>query len=76
MPQSTHIQSSVNKKEKKMNTGEAISRLRQVCVHNKTVRLDKATNALTVTREKLITVMIILMLPLFAEHLYFPEYIL
>lgn len=59
-----------------MDIGEAISRLHQIYLYNKTVRSDKATKPLSITRKKLITVIIILILPLFAEHLYFSKHIL
>ena len=38
--------------------------------------LDEPTKPQTIAREKLITMIIILILPLFAQHLYFSKYIL
>lgn len=66
----------LKRKKGKMDIGEAISRLHQIYVYNKTVRLDEATNPQTIVREQLITMIIILVLPVFAEHLYFSKYIL
>ena len=50
-----------------MDVGEAISRLHQIFVYDKMVRLDGTANPLIIVREKLVTVIIILILPLFAE---------
>lgn len=68
--------SFINKEGRENGYWKAISSLHQIYVHNKTVRLDEATKPQTTAREKLITMIIILILPLFAEHLYFSKYIL
>lgn len=67
---------SLIRKEGKMDIGKAISRLHQIYVYNKTVRLDEAIKPQTIAREKLITMIIIQILPLFAEHLCFSKYML
>jgi hypothetical protein len=45
-------------------------------VYNKTVRSIETTNKQTIAKAKLIMMIIILILPPFAKHLYFPKYIL
>lgn len=57
-----------------MDIEEAISRPHPIYVQLE--RLDETTNQQTTAREMLLTIITILTLPLFAEHLYFLKYIL
>lgn len=75
----TKTQSSINTEERENGFWgkQLASSTESIYIYIYTInKLDKATNPQTIAREKLITMIIILILPLFAEHLYFSKYVL